>query len=40
MPDRHLIDVHVLLVDDGRLLLTRRRGDDANDLTIFSLAHR
>ena len=28
MADRHLIDVHVLLVDDGNVLLTRRR--DAN----------
>lgn len=26
MPDRHLIDVHVLLVRDAELLLTRRRG--------------
>ncbi|WP_027929072.1 NUDIX hydrolase [Amycolatopsis thermoflava] len=25
MADRHLIDVHVLLVDNGNLLLTRRR---------------
>ncbi|MGI6870648.1 NUDIX hydrolase [Amycolatopsis sp. 3B14] len=25
MADRHLIDVHILLVDDGNLLLTRRR---------------
>jgi 8-oxo-dGTP diphosphatase len=25
MADRHLIDVHLLLVGDGRLLLTRRR---------------
>lgn len=25
MADRHLIDVHVLLVDDGNVLLTRRR---------------
>jgi 8-oxo-dGTP diphosphatase len=25
MADRHLIDVHVLLVRDGRVLLTRRR---------------
>lgn len=25
MADRHLIDVHVLLVDDGNLLLTQRR---------------
>ena len=30
MPDRHLIDVHVLLVRDGRVLLSRRR--DANPL--------
>lgn len=26
MPDRHLVDVHVLLVRDAELLLTRRRG--------------
>ena len=26
MPDRHLIDVHVLLIRDAELLLTRRRG--------------
>ncbi|WP_216215774.1 NUDIX hydrolase [Amycolatopsis aidingensis] len=26
MPDRHLIDVHVLLTRDAELLLTRRRG--------------
>ncbi|MBA0124464.1 NUDIX domain-containing protein [Haloechinothrix sp. YIM 98757] len=26
MPDRHLIDVHVLLISDPGLLLTRRRG--------------
>ncbi|MEU0469703.1 NUDIX domain-containing protein [Amycolatopsis sp. NPDC006131] len=25
MADRHLIDVHILLVDNGNLLLTRRR---------------
>lgn len=25
MADRHLIDVHVLLVDDGHILLTQRR---------------
>ncbi|MFJ6672050.1 NUDIX domain-containing protein [Actinosynnema sp. NPDC091369] len=30
MPDRHLIDVHVLLVRDGRVLLSRRR--DVNPL--------
>jgi 8-oxo-dGTP pyrophosphatase MutT (NUDIX family) len=30
VPDRHLIDVHVLLVRDGRVLLSRRR--DANPL--------
>ena len=29
MADRHLIDVHVLLVDGDRLLLTQRGGDDA-----------
>ncbi|WP_040801583.1 NUDIX domain-containing protein [Nocardia higoensis] len=29
MADRHLIDVHVLLVEDERLLLTQRGGDDA-----------
>ena len=28
MPDRHLIDVHVLLVTDGNIVLTQRR--DAN----------
>lgn len=28
MPDRHLIDVHVLLTRDAELLLTQRRGDD------------
>lgn len=27
MADRHLIDVHVLLVRDGELLLTQRRGN-------------
>lgn len=27
MPDRHLIDVHVLLTRDAELLLTQRRGD-------------
>ena len=26
MPDRHLVDAHVMLVRDGELLLTRRRG--------------
>lgn len=26
MPDRHLIDVHVLLIRDAELLLTRRQG--------------
>lgn len=26
MPDRHLVDVHVLLVRDAELLLTRRKG--------------
>lgn len=26
MPDRHLIDVHVMLLRDAELLLTRRRG--------------
>lgn len=26
MADRHLVDVHVMLVRDGELLLTRRRG--------------
>lgn len=30
MPHRHLIDVHVLLVEDGAVLLTRRR--DSNPL--------
>jgi 8-oxo-dGTP pyrophosphatase MutT (NUDIX family) len=30
MADRHLIDVHVLLVDDGHVLLTQRR--DTNPL--------
>lgn len=30
MADRHLIDVHLLLVRDGRVLLTRRR--DSNPL--------
>ncbi|WP_433602584.1 NUDIX domain-containing protein [Nocardia sp. CA-135953] len=29
MPDRHLIDVHVLLTNGDRLLLTQRRGNDA-----------
>lgn len=29
MADRHLIDVHVLLVDGDRLLLTQRGGTDA-----------
>ncbi|WP_084508128.1 NUDIX domain-containing protein [Nocardia pseudovaccinii] len=29
MADRHLIDVHVLLTDGDRLLLTQRRGNDA-----------
>ncbi|MFC9432466.1 NUDIX domain-containing protein [Nocardia sp. NPDC057030] len=29
MPDRHLIDVHILLVDGDRLLLTQRGGSDA-----------
>ncbi|MGN2637472.1 NUDIX domain-containing protein [Nocardia takedensis] len=29
MADRHLIDVHVLLVDGDRLLLTQRSGNDA-----------
>lgn len=28
MPDRHLIDVHVLLVRDDEVLLTRRRDPD------------
>ncbi|MGY2093392.1 NUDIX domain-containing protein [Nocardia gipuzkoensis] len=28
MADRHLIDVHVLLVEDDRLLLTQRAGSD------------
>jgi 8-oxo-dGTP pyrophosphatase MutT (NUDIX family) len=28
MADRHLIDVHILLVDGGRLLLTQRAGND------------
>ncbi|MGF6881541.1 8-oxo-dGTP diphosphatase [Nocardia sp. GAS34] len=28
MADRHLIDVHVLLVDGDRLLLTQRTGND------------
>lgn len=28
MADRHLVDVHVLLVRDGRLLLSQRRGDE------------
>jgi mutator protein MutT len=28
MADRHLIDVHVLLIDDGNILLTRRRDTD------------
>jgi 8-oxo-dGTP pyrophosphatase MutT (NUDIX family) len=28
MADRHLVDVHVLLVRDGGLLLTQRRGSD------------
>lgn len=27
MADRHLVDVHILLVRDGELLLTQRRGD-------------
>ncbi|WP_158852974.1 NUDIX hydrolase [Saccharothrix deserti] len=32
MADRHLIDVHILLVHDNRVLLTRRRdGDPAFD---------
>lgn len=25
MPDRHLIDVHIILVDGGSILLTQRR---------------
>lgn len=29
MADRHLIDVHILLVDGGNLLLTQRGGNDA-----------
>lgn len=28
MADRHLVDVHVLLVRSGRLLLSQRRGDE------------
>ncbi|MGN2642360.1 NUDIX domain-containing protein [Nocardia takedensis] len=28
MADRHLIDVHVLLVEGDRLLLTQRAGND------------
>lgn len=28
MPDRHLIDVHIMLVDRGCLLLSRRRDPD------------
>lgn len=28
MPDRHLIDVHVIIVDDGSILLTQRRDDN------------
>ncbi|WP_228782992.1 NUDIX domain-containing protein [Nocardia abscessus] len=27
MADRHLVDVHILLVRDDELLLTQRRGD-------------
>ncbi|WP_227998185.1 NUDIX hydrolase [Nocardia australiensis] len=31
MVARHLVDVHVLLIRDGGLLLSRRRGDDEFD---------
>ncbi|WP_433758412.1 NUDIX domain-containing protein [Nocardia sp. CA-135398] len=31
MADRHLIDVHILLVHDGQLLLSRRRSADEFD---------
>ncbi|MFC9892824.1 NUDIX domain-containing protein [Nocardia sp. NPDC127579] len=31
MADRHLVDVHVLLIRDGHLLLSKRRGDDEFD---------
>ncbi|WP_069165433.1 NUDIX hydrolase [Nocardia altamirensis] len=31
MTARHLIDVHVLLIRDGRLLLSKRRSDDVFD---------
>ncbi|MDV6010910.1 NUDIX domain-containing protein [Haloechinothrix sp. LS1_15] len=32
MPDRHLVDVHVLLVRDTELLLTKRRGGAFNGM--------
>ncbi|MGW0248253.1 NUDIX domain-containing protein [Nocardia goodfellowii] len=31
MTTRHLVDVHVLLIRDGRLLLSKRRGEDEFD---------
>ncbi|MEU8897749.1 NUDIX domain-containing protein [Nocardia sp. NPDC048505] len=31
MTDRHIVDVHVLLIRDGQLLLSKRRSDDEFD---------
>ncbi|WP_194817037.1 NUDIX domain-containing protein [Nocardia sp. XZ_19_385] len=31
MTSRHLVDVHVLLIRDGQLLLSKRRGEDEFD---------
>ncbi|WP_433661354.1 hypothetical protein ACQPW1_03600 [Nocardia sp. CA-128927] len=35
---RHIVDVHVLLIRDGRLLLSKRRSDDEFD-GLWHLLH-